>query len=62
MDFPQSVGALNREATELLVEDDLTAWFENAFAPDESYPGTVLQAKGYPLPERVVNADATWAD
>lgn len=53
---------LHREAASLLTEDDLTSWFEGVFAPDECYPGTVLHAKGYPLQERVVNADITWTD
>ena len=53
---------LNREAASLLVEDDLSRWFEDVFAPDECYPGTVLHAKGYPLQDRVVNADVTLAD
>ena len=53
---------LNREAAASLAEDDFTSWFESVFAPDECYPGTILQAKGYPLEERVVNADPTWTD
>jgi Core-2/I-Branching enzyme len=53
---------LNHEAASLLAEDDLTPWFEGVFAPDECYPGTVLNAKGYPLNERVVNTDVTWTD
>jgi len=53
---------LNRETAALLVEDDLTPWFEGVFAPDECYPGTVLHAKGYPLQEKVVNEDITWTE
>jgi hypothetical protein len=53
---------LNREAAYLVAEDDLTPWFVNVFAPDECYPGTVLQAKGYPMAERVVNTDPTWTE
>lgn len=53
---------LNREAASLLVEDDLMRWFENVFAPDECYPGTVLHAKGYPIQDRVVSTDVTWAE
>ncbi|MBP7948016.1 MAG: glycosyltransferase family 25 protein [Verrucomicrobiales bacterium] len=52
---------LNREAAELVCEDDFTGLMEAMFAPDESYVGTVLQLKGYPLHEKVAPFDPTLA-
>ena len=51
---------LSREAAVAVAEDDFTGHFEETFAPDESYFGTVLAAKGYPLEERVAKQDVTW--
>ncbi len=51
---------LNREAAELIVENDFTGHFRRVIAPDECYAGTVLRAKGYPLNEKLVNSDITW--
>jgi hypothetical protein len=45
-----------------VVEDDFTPLFENVFAPDECYFGTVLNMKGYPLETRVAAKDITWVN
>jgi hypothetical protein len=44
---------LNREAAELLLEDDFTDYFAASFAPDEAYVATALRMKGYPIKEKV---------
>lgn len=51
---------LNREAAELLVEDDFTDYFSKSFAADESYVATVLRIKGYPIWERVSAHNPTY--
>lgn len=51
---------LNREAAELLVEDDFTEYFAGSFAPDEAYVATVLRMKGYPISERVRPQNPTY--
>lgn len=53
---------LNREATELVAEDDFTGHFAEAWAPDEFYFGTVLEMKGWPLSDKVARDDVTWTD
>ena len=53
---------LNRDAAELVSSVDLTSHFENVFAADESYFGTLLRLQEYPMETNVVPLDATWAD
>lgn len=52
---------LNREAATLASEDDFTDVMAEVPVPDESYFGTVLRMKGYPLEELVARQDVTWA-
>jgi len=51
---------LNREMAHALLEEDLTDLFARTFAPDESYFGTVLALKGYPLETKCLPVDSTW--
>lgn len=51
---------LNREAAQLVEEDDFTDSFVGMFAPDESYTGTVLRIKGYPLENKVLKRNMTF--
>lgn len=51
---------LNREMAGALLEEDLTGLFAGSFAPDESYFGTVLALKGYPLETQCLPLDPTW--
>lgn len=51
---------LNREMAQAVLEQDLTALFTRSFAPDESYFGTVLALKGYPLETKCLPLDPTW--
>ncbi len=51
---------LDREMAQALMEEDLTAYFAKSFAPDESYFGTVLALKGYPLDSKCLPLDPTW--
>jgi len=53
---------INREATELLAQDDFTEPFAEAWAPDEFYFGTGLEMKGWPLGEKVSRHDMTWTE
>lgn len=51
---------LNREAAKMVVRKDYTEHFENFFASDESYFGTVLAMEGYPVDDLVYNHNVTW--
>jgi len=51
---------LNREAAELVIEDDFTPLMENVFAPDECYFATVLNMKGYPMEELIDRSQLTF--
>jgi hypothetical protein len=51
---------LNREAAELVVEDDFTEYFAKSFAADEAYVATVLRMKGYPIGEKVRSQNPTY--
>lgn len=51
---------LNREAATCIAEADLTFQFEEVLNPEESYFGTVLHLRGYPVQDRVVPTDPVW--
>lgn len=51
---------LSREAAECVTEFDFTNHFENSFAPDEHYFGTILALRGYPLQDKVKVESPTW--
>ena len=52
---------LDREAADLLVEDDFTEHFGAVECPDECYAGTVFNLKGYSLEEHVARHNVTWS-
>jgi GR25 family glycosyltransferase involved in LPS biosynthesis len=56
---------LDRQVADCILEDDLTGHFESVHAADESYFGTLLKMKGYPIEQRVAKRSATfvrWAE
>ena len=44
----------------MVIRKDYTRIFENIFANDEMYFGTVLVMEGYPVDDIVNNKDITW--
>lgn len=59
--FQQQWWLLERMAAEWLARADYTGVFAGMPIPDEAYFGTVLSLLGYPIEDRVVNQDITWA-
>ncbi|MBB5353723.1 hypothetical protein HNR46_003984 [Haloferula luteola] len=53
---------LERLAAEWVARADYTDVFGGMPIPDEAYFATVLSLLGYPVDDRVVNHDITWAD
>jgi hypothetical protein len=51
---------LDRVAAKMAVRTDHTKGFEEVFASDEGYFGTVLAMEGYPVDDLVYNEDVTW--
>jgi len=58
--FHQQWWLLNRVAARLATRIDKTGGFEEVFASDEGYFGTVLVMAGYPVDDLVYNKDVTW--
>jgi hypothetical protein len=58
--FHQQWWLLDRVAAKLVVGVDRTEDFEDVFASDEGYFGTVLAMAGYPVDDVVYNQDVTW--
>lgn len=59
--FQQQWWLLDRMAAEWVARADYTDIFAAMTIPDEAYFGTVLSLLGYPVEDRVVNKDITWA-
>jgi hypothetical protein len=53
---------LERMAAEWVARVDFTDVFAGMPIPDEAYFATVLSLLGYPVDDRVVRKDITWAD
>ena len=58
--FHDQWNLLDRRAAMDLMENDYTADFEEMFASDESYVGTMLGVSGWNLPTEIVRRVVTW--
>lgn len=58
--FHQQWWLLDRVAAKMVVKRDYTQCFEEVFASDEGYFGTVLAMEGYPVDDLVYDQDVTW--
>ena len=58
--FHQQWWLLDRAAAKMVSRNDHTSRFENVFAADEGYFGTVLSMEGYPVDDLVYKKDITW--